>query len=123
MQKMISYRCTSPNGALSIYQPFFLLILRSSSRIPSSLRSNLEEARDNALGPRSTRGPEKGDLPVERFENNSLIRSVGSGERCYPLGMTWEKQTGFCAPNANVKMLNGEVDRNTMYRVELLKVR
>lgn len=95
---------------------------RSRSRIPNSLITDMETARDDALGSRSTRGPSKGDLPVERFENGSLIRSVSSSERCYPLGMTWEKQTGFCAPNANVKMFNGKIDRNTAHRVALLKV-
>ena len=100
----------------------FLLTPCLRSRIPLTLLADLEKARDNALGPRSMRGSLRGDLPVERFENGSIIRSVGSSARCYPLGLTWEKQTGYCAPNANVKMFNGGVDRNTMYRADLLKV-
>ena len=79
-------------------------------------------ARDNALGPRHNRSAEKGSLPVERYEDGTLIGSVKSSERCYPLGITNEKPTAFSAPNANSKIVNNKVDANTQCRADLLKV-
>lgn len=64
-----------------------------------------------------------GSLPVEQFEDRSPIESVQSSARCYPLGLTYKRQTVFSAPNANSKIRNGVIDRNTQMRVELLKVR
>lgn len=80
-------------------------------------------ARDAALGPADQRQALPGSLPVECFEDGSPIRSVLSNTRCYSLGLTLEKPTTSSAPNANTKIINGRVDRNTEIRAEFLKVR
>lgn len=86
------------------------------------IKQKLYLARDAALGPRSERTEKAGSLPVEQFEDGHPIKPVQSSERCYPLGVTYEKQTIYSAPNANSKIRNGEIDANSKLRVELLKV-
>lgn len=75
------------------------------------------------MGPRAERTPEIGCLPVEQYESGAQIQPVRSSQRCYPLGITYEKQTIYSAPNANGKLRNGTIDANTNLRVELTKVR
>ena len=111
-----------PEKLVLFCQTNLLLNPYSRACISQTLLADLENARDNALGPHSSRGSLIGNLPVERFETGSIIRSVGSSELCYPLGLTWEEQTGYCAPNANEKMFNGVVDCNTIYRADPPKV-
>lgn len=84
--------------------------------------SDLERARDAALGSRETCVGIADSLPVEQFEDRSKIKSVCSSQRCYPLGVTYKRQTVFSAPNANSKLRNGLIDRNTQLCIDLLKV-
>ncbi|KAK7677631.1 hypothetical protein QCA50_019442 [Cerrena zonata] len=90
-------------------------------RVTVDTKSDLNKARDEALGPRFNRSDKIGSLPVEQYQDGSHINPVGSSERCYPLGITYEKQTIYSAPNANSKLRNGDIDTNTKIRVNLLK--
>ncbi|KAK7689205.1 hypothetical protein QCA50_007896 [Cerrena zonata] len=49
------------------------------------------------------------------------IQSVRSSERCYSLGITFEKQTLFSASNANSKIKNGGTDKGGEIRTDVLK--
>ena len=80
------------------------------------------KARDAALGPKEKRGINKGSLPCECFEDGSVIRATSDEARCYPLGVSYERTTVLAAPNSNVKIIDGKVDKNTQLRAELLKV-
>lgn len=82
----------------------------------------VEKAKQRALGPRTNRTREVGSLPIEQFEDGTSIQAVRSSERCYPLGVTYEKQTIFSAPNANSKIKNGHKDAGTELRMDVLKV-
>ncbi|KAK7692693.1 hypothetical protein QCA50_004326 [Cerrena zonata] len=81
----------------------------------------VERAKQKALGPRESRIRKVGSLPVEQYEDGTPIQSVCSSERCYPLGVTYEKQTVYSAPNANSKIKNSKENDGTRLRMEVLK--
>ncbi|THH26327.1 hypothetical protein EUX98_g7863 [Antrodiella citrinella] len=50
-----------------------------------------------------------------------LLKAVAEGTRCYPLGLTYEKPTTICAPNANSKVVGGASDARTDMRADFMK--
>ena len=80
----------------------------------------MEKARDAALGNKSSRGSDA--LPIERYASGGYLTPVQEGFRCYSLGLTYEKPTTICAPNANSKVFGGLVDENNEIRAEFTKV-
>lgn len=94
----------------------------NSGRIRRTTLDEVERAKQKALGPRESRIRKVGSLPVEQYEDGTPIQSVRSSERCYPLGVTYEKQTVYSAPNANSKIKNSKEDDGTRLRMEVLKV-
>ena len=93
-----------------------------SSRVDNEGQEMLNKIRDKALGPKDVRTHERGGVPLERYATGGLLKPVEAGARCYPLGLTYEKPTSMCAPNANSKTLDGRIDENTAMRAELMKV-
>ncbi|KAK7696529.1 hypothetical protein QCA50_001187 [Cerrena zonata] len=83
--------------------------------------AEVEKAKLIALGEHATHSCKVGSLPVEQFHDCTPIQSVRSSERCYPLGITFEKQTLFSAPNANSKIKNGGTDKGGEIRTDVLK--
>lgn len=85
-------------------------------------RALLNEERDHVLGKAELRTRTAGGIPLETYSNGSLLEPVAPGTRCYPLGLTYEKPTTICAPNANSRVLGGKVDANTAMRISFMKV-
>lgn len=78
--------------------------------------------KERLFGPKDQDITQPGSAPVEQREDGTPIKPVGQGLRCYPLGVTYETQTFYAAPNANCKVTSEE-DAHNKLRSELLTVR
>lgn len=85
-------------------------------------KKKLDDLRIQALGDRETRTRERGSTPLEKYADGGRLTPVAPGTRCYSLGLTYEKPTTICAPNANSKVRDGVIDPNTQMRADLAKV-
>jgi hypothetical protein len=91
------------------------------------MKRKLDEARDEALGPRSERTSERPvyQKPVftggTTFERNNRAHGI-HGTRCYPLVNSFERQASLAAPSATSKHVDGGWDNGLLMRQKIVKV-
>lgn len=93
-----------------------------SHSVPATLLLKLDHAKEESYGNAETRDASYvGSLPVEQHDNGDPINPVRSSERCYPLGVTYERQNFLAGPNANCKKSDASNHKQEI-RKELLQV-
>lgn len=88
----------------------------------------LDEARDEVLGPRLLRTPERAVYHEQTFtggtafERNNRAHGI-HGARCYPLVNSFERQALLAAPSATSKHTDVGWDDGLWMRQKVVKVR